>query len=1613
MDAGVHGSVTLAPRAAAPARRALGGLRRLSAQPRAANILLACCWGATRLALVLGLILGQHYCDPWFYHYAGQLAAGQLPYRDIPVEYPPLAMVLILLPALPLLPFAGIAPRPDPAFTGTLTHLPMPDPVRYSAYGLSFACEMLLIDVATLWLVRLAARRLIPSDPLGLRSGLLYILLIFVNGALLQKFDLAVGALCLAAVLALAGGRERLGWGALAGAALVKGFPILLAPIFAIAVFRAARASGVDVRVAARRVIWGGAWCVAVIAAVSLPILVGAGWGAVRHTLLYHTDRGTEIESLYANVQLALGWLPGMHLQTAFTASDLSRIVQSSLDTHVDVVSVFLLTALLLAAYLASTPALLGSLLGRRGAQGRLGLAQARDEGQVLVAGALAVLLAFILAFRALPAHYLLVLIPLAAVWRPPTPRLRWAWIGSVLVVALAGQALTLARVWSALKAFAPWAVALLSVRNLAWVGALAIVLISLRRWSLAVRGTPAPPLESPAPPRESVRRRVARRWRRLIAASPPVPGFSRRDEDVAAHLLSRVSPGALVAIAGACSALIYLGFVNAFPILALWNHPHADGAPTVINDMGRITGYAPLAAVVFVAAVLALFACQFLALVGAGRIAQRGPLADRGDRLARYGALLFPAAFIAIMIWMQPVTTTDLYGYLARGYLYVFQHANPMTTVATHLPGGLTVDRPAAPYGPAWLLVAAAVTRLAGGQNLLANMLAFKFIAAGFTIVALLLVDRLARALSPERRLRIYVLFGWSPLLLFEAIGNGHNDIVMMVCVLAAFICMLRGRARAAFALFVLGALIKYVAAVFLPLWLVYELRRAFRMRPRAAGVARVADETDGADEVGAAPAGLGEIVRGQARAMAETLGTVDRRRAVGLLGSAALIGGALVAVFYAPFWAGLHTFTGLGQQLRPLYYNSSVVSFLTAPLRLFVPVSQYPALDKTVRLVFYALFGTYTLIQVHRLWTRGPAATILDVITAAAKVTFAALLLITFWFQPWYIVWLLPLAALATDPFVRRQATILAAGALMTYAVSSFLLVNETGLGRDLFVQFFQCLVTFGPLLILRGGLNQGGLASAARRYLGTLSAGLNQHPIFWERIMLVLVLVVAAMLRLLRLGNIFAHLTTGNSSGAVLKEISDELKLFLSDPSGLNGPFTALRELMVHFFGHTPLAVLLPSAIIGTLTVLVIYLLASEILLQGGLPGRHAVALLAALLAATSHWHVSLSRTGMEVVVLPLLMCTALYCLLLAFRLGVPAGTATPRAWPPGARGGSARVVPIVTPGAALPDERRRGRLCLLLYAGCGVCTGLASDLAPGLWLLPFLVIGFLLVGRWRLPSWFVGLRPRLLVLAGSAFLTGLPALWYVLGRSFGLPAGSAVLARPGRPTNHGSGLFSLSFWGQVAHNAGDVLRLLAAQDYSAGYPSVGGTPIIPVFLTPVFFLGVVIVAIRWRNMASLALLLLVAMPLLASVAVGSPTGVIEAASVLPATCIIPALALYEIGVFLGHLPIVLDRINGTRIFSTPEQIGRILLLIFLTISAIRTFYWYFEATLPAQAPGQYTPTYVEPRIARAQPGAPAATFVYPPGYFERYIERVGLPNAPGAGIVQVRLFVEHPA
>jgi hypothetical protein len=150
------------------------------ADSRSGWVLLGVLWLATRLVYLLNVMVGHHYPDPVFLVYAQRVSAGLLPYRDFPVEYPPLGIALVVLPGLT----QGVL------LTGWL-------------YGTLFALEMLTLDLLTLVLVVWLAKGLVRGDPSGLGSGLLYTCFVAASGAVAQKFDVVAGMFCVVAVGAI------------------------------------------------------------------------------------------------------------------------------------------------------------------------------------------------------------------------------------------------------------------------------------------------------------------------------------------------------------------------------------------------------------------------------------------------------------------------------------------------------------------------------------------------------------------------------------------------------------------------------------------------------------------------------------------------------------------------------------------------------------------------------------------------------------------------------------------------------------------------------------------------------------------------------------------------------------------------------------------------------------------------------------------------------------------------------------------------------------------------------------------------------------------------------------------------------------------------------------------------------------------------------------------------------------------------------------------------------------------------------------------------------------------------------------------------------------------
>jgi hypothetical protein len=322
----------------------------------AALLLLAAGWAAT---LWLAPWSDERVNDLFVYRVLAEpLLGGALPYRDVFLEYPPLAAPAIAIPGV--------------LGTGA------------EAFRAVFAGWTLLLGAAVVLLCGALAARTGGDARRALLAAALTPLLC---GALVRThFDLAPVALLLGALLLLVVGRPRLGMAALGLAAMTKGFPLVAAPVAL-----AWLAAGTDRRTLAQS-------AAALLAALALPAAVALAIspGGAADAVAYHLERPVQIESLPASGVLLLDEL-------GLGQADATKSHRSDGLEHPAAEALALACLALMLGLIAAVTARL------------------RGGGRVLVLGCLAAVALFAAFGKVLSPQYMLWLAPLGALafaWR-------------------------------------------------------------------------------------------------------------------------------------------------------------------------------------------------------------------------------------------------------------------------------------------------------------------------------------------------------------------------------------------------------------------------------------------------------------------------------------------------------------------------------------------------------------------------------------------------------------------------------------------------------------------------------------------------------------------------------------------------------------------------------------------------------------------------------------------------------------------------------------------------------------------------------------------------------------------------------------------------------------------------------------------------------------------------------------------------------------------------------------------------------------------------------------------------------------------------------------------
>ncbi len=339
--------------------------------------------------------------------------------------------------------------------------------------------------------------------------------------------------------------------------------------------------------------------------------------------------------------------------------------------------------------------------------------------------------------------------------------------------------------------------------------------------------------------------------------------------------------------------------------------------------------------------------------------------------RLSGRAVLVSIVALHALVLLAPPLLSTDMFSYQAYARMGALYGANPYL----HGPYAIALD-PVYPFiGAKWVTMPTAygplfttLGYLLAPLSIAASALAYKAIAAfaSLAIVALVWKGARLRGLNP---VTAAAFVGLNPLIVVYGVGGGHNDLLMLAVSTAGLCLMLRSRERAGGALAVLAAGVKLTGGLLVPFAIAAGGggRRTWERRR---------ERMVGAGLGGVAVAVLGFTMFGTGPL--HLLGTVRKSQSEG-------------------DWHSIPGFIGTRFGLGSAGHVASLA----------------------LAVVFAAVFCWL----LRRVWRNE-----MDWINAAGWATLA-LLVTASSLLPWYVAWLIPLAALATDRRLWRAALVISA--------------------------------------------------------------------------------------------------------------------------------------------------------------------------------------------------------------------------------------------------------------------------------------------------------------------------------------------------------------------------------------------------------------------------------------------------------------------------------------------------------------------------------------------------------------------------------------------------------
>jgi hypothetical protein len=363
------------------------------------------------------------------------------------------------------------------------------------------------------------------------------------------------------------------------------------------------------------------------------------------------------------------------------------------------------------------------------------------------------------------------------------------------------------------------------------------------------------------------------------------------------------------------------------------------------------------------------------------------------------------------IFFLAPPLALTDVFNYINYGRMEIVHHLNPYTSIPILEPHNdpsyalSNWHQLLSPYGPLFTILTFAVVPI----GVVASFWALKGLLALASLATIFLVWKCAELVGRDPVAAI-VLVGLNPIVLVWGLGGDHNDFLMVLLIVLGFYLMLRARAAGAEDASPAGRP---------PLELSSRPREWVASLSVADVGAGVAFMTAAAIKASAAvliPVVLAGLLRSPRRLVAVVLG----------MAGACLIVGALSLIAF-----GLH--------VPDLSTQSRLVTNVSVPNLIGLALGKGGE-TQSLHVLLSAALGTAVLLCCVQAYRRRSS------ITASGWANVALLVTLS-WVLPWYVLWVLPLAALSASRRLRVAALALGVYFIIAWAPASGFLWNAIG--------------------------------------------------------------------------------------------------------------------------------------------------------------------------------------------------------------------------------------------------------------------------------------------------------------------------------------------------------------------------------------------------------------------------------------------------------------------------------------------------------------------------------------------------------------------------------------